>query len=110
MNDFNVAYCGLYCYNCSKLRRDKCPGCQENEQAEWCEIRRCCIENGYTTCADCRITVPAECKKYNNVIAKVIRFVTRTDRSLCLERIKEVGIAEFAREMSVSGLISMKKR
>jgi len=50
-----------------------------------------------------------ECKKYNNIFAKVIGFVTRTERSKCIDRIKTVGVAEFAAEMKLAGKMSIKR-
>lgn len=55
MGNSNVAYCGLYCGACRKWKKGKCPGCYHNEKASWCEIRKCCRENDYATCADCQI-------------------------------------------------------
>lgn len=109
MGNFNVAYCGLYCSECGSFRKGKCAGCYGNEKATWCEIRKCCRTNNYATCADCVIMPLRECKKYNNIFAKVIGFVSRTERSKCIYRIKEVGLEVFAKEMSENKLISMKK-
>lgn len=109
MDRFNVAYCGLYCGECASFKKGKCPGCEGNEKASWCEIRKCCREHGYTTCADCRILSIKECKKYNNIFARAIGFLTRTDRSKCVDRIREVGMARFAEEMTVAKRMSMKK-
>lgn len=109
MENHPVAYCGLYCGACKSLTKGKCPGCQGNEKASWCEIRKCCRENGYVSCADCRIMPLKECKKYNNIFSKVIGFVTWTDRSKCIDRIKAVGIEAFAKEMKVAGKMSIKK-
>lgn len=53
MENHNVAYCGLYCGACKSQLKGKCPGCYGNEKATWCEIRKCCNEHGYATCADC---------------------------------------------------------
>lgn len=110
MENFNVAYCGLYCGECGKLKKGKCVGCYGNEKAAWCEIRKCCRENGYVTCADCKIIPLQECKKYNNLFAKVIGFVTSTDRSKCIHRINEVGAEVFAKEMGEKKKMSIKKR
>lgn len=109
MENYNVAYCGLYCGACKSLKKGKCPGCYGNEKATWCEIRKCCRENGYATCVDCKIMPLKDCKKYNNLFAKVIGFVTRTDRSKCIERIKETGCECFALEMNKKDQMSMKK-
>jgi len=50
-----------------------------------------------------------ECKKYNNIFAKVIGFVSRTDRSKCIDRIKTIGVAEFAAEMKLAGRMTIKR-
>ncbi len=109
MENYNVAYCGLYCGACKSLLKGKCAGCYQNEKATWCEIRKCCIENGYVTCADCRLMPLKECKKYNNMFAKVIGFVSRTNRSKCIDCIKEMGVEKFADEMKRTGKMSIKK-
>lgn len=109
MDNFNVAYCGLYCGECGKFKKGKCPGCYANDKASWCEIRRCCKDNGYCTCADCEIMPLDECKKYNNFAAKVIGFVSRTDRSRCIISIKEQGVVDFADDMKRKGKMSFKK-
>lgn len=109
MENFNVAYCGLYCGACKSLKKGKCSGCYGNEKAGWCEIRKCCSENGYATCADCTIMPLKDCKKYNNIFAKVIGFVTRTDRSKCIDCIKEVGCEAFAIEMEKKNQMSIRK-
>lgn len=62
MENHNVAYCGLYCGACKSQLKGKCPGCYGNEKATWCEIRKCCNEHGYATCADCQLMPLKECK------------------------------------------------
>lgn len=109
MENFNIAYCGLYCSECGSFKKGKCAGCHGNEKATWCEIRKCCRTNGYNTCADCVIMLLKECKKYNNFFAKVIGFVFRTERSKCIDRIKEIGSEVFAKEMSEMKKMSLKK-
>jgi len=96
-----VAYCGLYCGACRGYLKDKCPGCPGNEQSSWCKIRECCSENGYTTCADCKEYVdPHECKKFHNLISRIVGFVLSSDRRACIYRIREIGIEKFAKEMA----------
>lgn len=64
-------------------------------------MRSCCIENSYATCASCeQLADVAECKKYNNLIAKLFGLVFRSDRRKCVLRIKEVGAEAFAKEMA----------
>jgi hypothetical protein len=103
-----IAYCGLYCKNCSKYKQAKCAGCEKNEKASWCTIRTCCIEKGIQSCAQCSdFQNPSECKKYNNVFSKVIQFVTRTDRELCVKLIKEEGREAFISYMDKFGKMSL---
>jgi hypothetical protein len=106
-----VAACGLYCGACGKFKNGKCPGCRTNEKASWCDIRRCCIEHNYTSCADCTdFANPKECKKFNNLIGKIIGVITNSDRSACVRRIQEVGYESFANEMEEKGWHSLKRR
>ena len=96
-----VAYCGLYCGACGAYRRGRCPGCHENEKATWCKVRTCCRENGYASCAECKtVGDPAECRKFNNVISKLIGFVLRSDRRACILQIREQGVAAHAEIMA----------
>lgn len=109
MANFNVAYCGLYCGACKSFKKGKCPGCQSNEKATWCEIRKCCCKNNYASCANCRIVSLQECKKYNNIFAKVIGFVTWTDRSKCVDLIKIMGTEGFAKMMNDKNHVSVER-
>ncbi|MEG1555465.1 MAG: DUF3795 domain-containing protein [Bacteroidales bacterium] len=109
IENFNVAFCGLCCSECGSFKKGKCAGCHANEKASWCEIRKCCQENSYLTCADCRIIPLKECKKYHNFFAKLIGWVSRTDRSKCIDRIKEIGSEAFAKEMHELKQMSIKK-
>ena len=105
-----IAYCGLYCGACKKYLREKCLGCHENIKAGWCKVRTCCIENSYISCADCRIVDDLkDCKKINNFISKVFSLVFRSDRLACLARIKEIDYYEYAKEMSVKKIMTIKR-
>ena len=96
-----VAYCGLYCGACRAYRKGRCPGCRENEKATWCKVRRCCVENNYATCASCdQVGEVADCRKFNNLLAKLFGLIFRSDRGACIVRIGEVGPEAFAAEMS----------
>lgn len=106
----NIAYCGLYCEACGKYSRGKCSGCMKNEKASWCGVRKCCIENGYKSCADCRTyTDPKECKDFHNPISRVIGFVFRSDRRGCIEYIRSNGYKAYAEHMASEGRMSMKR-
>jgi hypothetical protein len=109
MEHFQVAYCGLYCGACKKFEKGKCRGCEQNEKATWCKIRTCCMDHHYTTCADCIVLPLPSCKIYHNLISKIIGFVIQTDRSKCIDRIREIGIEQYAQEMKKNNRQSFKK-
>jgi hypothetical protein len=105
-----VAFCGLYCAQCGKFKKGKCPGCAGNEKASWCGIRKCCLEHGYATCADCtEFADPMACGKFNNFISRLVGFVLRSDRAAGIARIKAVGRAGFAAEMETLGRAAVKR-
>lgn len=96
-----VAYCGLYCGACRSYLKERCPGCHENAKATWCQVRSCCIEKSYSSCADCKDFADTQsCKKYNNVISKIIGFVLRSDRGACIKQIKKIGLQGHAHTMA----------
>ena len=105
-----VSYCGLYCGSCGKYLKGKCPGCAENEKATWCKIRKCCIEKEIKSCSDCdEFSDVADCKKFDNFVAKMFEFVFKSDRKAGVKMIKESGYEEFAKYMAENELVSMKK-
>jgi hypothetical protein len=105
----NVAYCGLYCRNCGKYKKGKCPGCQKNEKAAWCKIRKCCMEHDYATCADCKDMTPRQCKNYNNIFAKFFEIVFKSDRKGAVEYIKIHGAESYIRLMDEKQSMVLKK-
>lgn len=106
-----VAACGLYCGACRKFKRGKCTGCLTNEKASWCEIRTCCIEHGYASCADCtEFTDLKQCRKFNNVIGKIMGVVLNSNRFACIYRIREVGHEVFALEMEENGQQTIRRK
>ncbi len=54
-----IAMCGLACCLCTK---NNCAGCTAGECTgkDWCEVRKCCIEKGFSHCYECPET---DCKK-----------------------------------------------
>lgn len=102
-----VAFCGLYCGSCKKYLMDKCPGCEKNEKASWCKIRKCCMEKGIQSCAECKEKTLKECKYFTNFIASVFSVVFRSDRYKCIDYIKEHGYESFAEYMSENGKMAM---
>ncbi len=105
-----IALCGLYCGACKKFLSETCPGCAQNEKAGWCKVRTCCLENNYSSCADCKKFDNIEdCKKLNNFIAKIFGLVFRSDRNACIAMIKEKGYEDFALYMAKNKLQSLKR-
>lgn len=98
-----IAACGLYCGACFKYKKGKCPGCRAYEKATWCDVRKCCIEHNWESCAECTLMPLTECKKLNSFVAKIFNLVFRSDRHGCIARIREVGSAAFAAEMRLAG-------
>lgn len=105
-----VAYCGLYCGACGSHRKGRCPGCHENNKASWCDVRRCCINHRYSSCAQCtEFPDPNKCSKFNNFISKLFGLVFRSDRCACITQIRELGLTGHALEMAKSGRQSIKR-
>lgn len=104
-----VAFCGLYCGACRKHLKGDCPGCMKNEKAGWCKIRTCCMEKKYHSCADCAMDV-GQCKKFSNFISKVFTIVFRSDRKACIERIRKIGLENYAEEMAEKRCQTIKKK
>ena len=104
-----IAACGLYCGACRKFQSGKCPGCLKNEKASWCKIRQCCIDKGFSTCAECSMDVK-ECRTYSNFIGKVFSVLFNSDRPACISYIRQNGMEAFAEEMTRRGCQTMKRR
>jgi len=105
-----VAFCGLYCGSCRSYLLGKCPACKDNVKATWCTVRSCCLENSYNSCADCTQMALKDCKKYNNFISKIVGFVLNSNRSACIQRIKEIGTEGFAVEMAELKIQTIKRK
>lgn len=100
-----VSYCGFYCGACPTLLKGKCEGCKGDSVKcavgyKACKIRPCCIENNYSSCADCKeYDSVKECKKYNPVLINFFQFLFRSSRRKGIEMISEKGETEFAKYM-----------
>ena len=82
-------------------------GCQEVPGFQRCSIRKCVIEKGITTCAECdEFASPrsyAECKKINNLIAKVFALIFRSDRPAALALLRDEGREVYLEAKRSSG-------
>jgi hypothetical protein len=105
-----TAYCGLYCGACRAYLTERCKGCAENIKAGWCKIRRCCIDNKYSSCADCKeFTDVNDCGKFNNIISRLFALVFRSNRKACIEQIRAKGIKKHAEIMAGLSTHSLKR-
>ena len=105
-----VAYCGLYCGACGAFLKDKCKGCHENAKATWCQIRKCCMDKQYSSCAECKdFTDVDDCKKFNNIISKIFAFLFKSDRKACIGQIREKGLDGHAHNMAKHKSHTIKK-
>ncbi len=95
-----IAACGLYCGSCSKFIKGTCPGCKENEKATWCKIRTCNLENHTANCSECTKVVMQDCKKLNNRIGKIFKWITKTDRIASLQYISNNGPEDYVKKMT----------
>lgn len=106
-----VAYCGLYCGGCKRYLIGKCPGCDKNEKASWCGVRKCCKTNNFKSCAQChKFSDLNNCKDFNNFFSKLFGLIFRSDRKACIEKIKEIGTEEFAKEMTEKKSHTVKRK
>lgn len=105
-----IAYCGLYCWGCKKFLANNCPGCRENSKATWCEIRSCCKQNNYLSCADCtEFKKASDCKKFNNFISKIFKIILKSNRQACIDMIKSNWYESFADYMTQNSQHTIKK-
>jgi hypothetical protein len=115
-NEQLIAYCGLYCKACPAFASGKCDGCRGDSEKcavlyKQCQVRPCCIENEFFTCADCTIYASTkECKKYNPLLLKIASWVESSDRSKAIEMIKTKGRAELATFMEDKNWVIFKTK
>src|SRR5512133_993727 len=105
-----IAFCGLYCGACGSYLKGNCPGCHDNIKASWCKIRACNLENGFKSCADCKMEDPNECRKFNNFISKIFGLVFKSDRGACIAKIKESGYEGFAIDMASAKMQTIRRK
>lgn len=105
-----VAYCGLYCGACKSYLKGKCKGCRENIKADkWCKIKKCCGDNTYENCADCKIyNSTLDCKMFNNTVSKLFSLIFGSNRNASIIKIKELGTQGYAEEMASGKTMTVK--
>jgi hypothetical protein len=93
------------------LPQGELPGLPRERQGHVVQDKACCGDHGHATCADCKdFTDPDDCRKFNNLIAKVIGVVVNSSRRACVLKIRELGIAEFASFMAGSRRQTLPRR
>jgi hypothetical protein len=105
-----VARCGLYCGACGAYRRGRCAGCADGPKFACCPVRKCCVDNNYASCADCReFANPRDCKKFNNFISRLFGLIFRSDRAACIEQIRVKGPQGHADIMAMNQTQSIRR-
>ena len=106
-----ISFCGLYCAACSAFTGGRCKGCRENEKASWCKIRECNMQNGYSSCADCKSYSNAnDCKLFNNFVGKIFALLFGSNRYGAIQMIKADGYDSYAKTMAKEKRMSPKKK
>jgi hypothetical protein len=109
-----VSYCGFYCGACPKFIKKECEGCKGDTPKcavgyKSCQVRPCCIENEFSSCAECsKYESTKECKIYNPLMIRFGQFITRTNRSLGIEMIKGKGESAFIKYMIDKNWVTIK--
>jgi hypothetical protein len=111
-----ISYCGFYCGSCPKFSKGQCLGCKGDSPKcavgyKVCNVRPCCVENNFKSCADCnKYDSVKVCKLYNPFMIKFGQFITQTNRRKGIEMIKEKGEIEFVKFMKDKNWVTIKTR
>jgi hypothetical protein len=111
-----ISYCGFYCGACPTFTSGKCEGCRGDSPKcavgyKTCSVKPCCVENGFSTCADCTIyTSLKECKKYNPLSIRFGEWISNTSRGKAIELIREKGQTEFSTFMTAKNWVTIKTK
>jgi len=95
--DLIVAHCGLVCSDCGAFEKEKCQGCHSDKPMCYnCKVKKCNLEHGYTTCADCtEFEDLTKCKKLNSFVSKIFKLIFRSNRLGNLNSIRQKGLDTF---------------
>jgi hypothetical protein len=103
----HVAACGLFCTNCGKFKKGKCAGCQIEPGFSRCATRACCVSKEIETCAQCDdFLAPRdfrECKKIDNVIARIMALIFGSNRPAALALLRDQGIDAYLASKRANG-------
>ena len=106
-----VAYCGLYCGACRSYLKGSCPGCHENSKASWCQIRACCAEHNYQSCADCKqYPDAADCAHFKGLMPALMALLFNSNRPADVRKIRELGLDGYAAFMAERKLQTLPRR
>ena len=111
-----ISHCGLYCGACPTYTSGKCEACRGNSPkcavgVKNCQVKQCCAENGFFTCADCtKFATTDDCKKYNPMYIKFGEWISGTRRGKGIEMIREKGRTEFLTYMTDKNWITIKTK
>ena len=111
-----IAHCGFYCGACPTYTSGKCEGCRGNSPkcavgVKNCPVKQCCVENGFSTCADCtKFATTDDCKKYNPFSFKFAEWISSMSRKKAIEMIREKGQAEFVSFMANKNWVAVKTK
>ena len=111
-----ISYCGFYCGACPTYISGKCEGCRGDSPkcavgVKKCQVKQCCVENEFFTCADCtKYESTRECKKYNPLSIKFGEWASSTSSRKGIEMIREKRQAEFLTYMTDKSWVTIKTK
>ena len=115
-NENLISHCGFYCGACPTHLSGKCEGCRGTSPKcavgmKKCQVKQCCVENGFFTCADCtKFTTTKDCKKYNPLSIRFGEWISSTSRGKAIEMIKAKGQTEFLTYMVEKNWVTVKTK
>ena len=115
-NEYLISHCGFYCAACPTFLSGKCEGCRGISPkcavgVKKCQVKQCCVENGFFTCADCTIFASTkDCKKYNPLSIRLGEWISSTSRRKAIERIREKGRTDFLAYMVDKKWVTVKTK
>ena len=115
-NENLISHCGFYCAACPTYLSGKCEGCRGASPkcavgVKNCEVKQCCVENEFFTCANCtKFSTTNDCKIYNPLSIRFGEWISSTSRGKAIEMIKEKGQVEFLACMVSKNWVTIKTK